>query len=155
MQELYLFIDASVNPQTKQGFGAYILTDDLKQDLKNKISYIMFEDTSSTKLELQSLLYVLKNIKKQSKLTIYTDSQNTISLLQRREKLEKNSFYTSTNKLLKNHELYKEFYLLLDSLHCEFIKVKGHKKSKEKDEIEKIFTLVDRASRKKLREYLS
>jgi len=47
--------------------------------------------------------------------------------------------------------LYKEFYLLIDKFNCDFIKVTGHLASTEKNEIDKIFTLVDRASRNALR----
>ncbi len=57
-----------------------------------------------------------------------------------------------TNKRIKNHELYKEFYKITDLLDCDFVKVKGHKKQEAKDEIDKIFTLVDKASRNALRE---
>ena len=41
---------------------------------------------------------------------------------------------------------------MVDILDCEFIKVKGHKKTAIKNEIDEIFTLVDRATRKALRE---
>jgi hypothetical protein len=41
---------------------------------------------------------------------------------------------------------------MVDILDCEFIKVKGHKKTSVKDEIDEVFTLVDRATRKTLRD---
>ncbi len=59
-----------------------------------------------------------------------------------------------SNKRIINHELYKEFYKITDLLDCEFVKVKGHKRQETKDEIDKIFTLVDKASRNALREAL-
>ncbi len=83
---------------------------------------------------------------------VYTDCQNIIGLQDRREKLEKNNFHSSSGKLMNNHELYKDFYEKLDDLNLTFIKVKGHKKSSLKDEIDNIFNLVDKASRKALRE---
>ena len=61
---------------------------------------------------------------------------------------------TSKAVLIKNHELYKDFFKRLDILDCEFIKVKGHKKTSVKTEIDEIFTLVDRATRKALRSFL-
>ena len=152
-----LFCDSSVNPQAKLGFGAYLLLDEndlLKQIDKSTIKTKLFNDTSSTKLELETLIWALHNIPKDvSHIEVFTDCQNIITLNSRREKLEKNDFRTSTNKIVKNTELYKEFYKLMDSYKIDFFKVKGHKKTKIKDEIDKIFTLVDRASRKKLREY--
>ena len=162
---LYLFTDGSVNPQEKIGFATYLLIDNLDinsasnlnnlNTLKNTIKCKMFEDTSSTKLEVQTLLWALGQIDiKDAKLIIYTDCQNIIGLDNRREKLEKNNYYSKTGKQIKNHLLYKEYYSCIDKISYEFIKVKGHKKSYLKDNIDNIFTLVDKASRNALREYL-
>ena len=85
-------------------------------------------------------------------IAVYTDCQNIIGLENRREKLEKNHFHSSSGKLMNNHELYKKFYEKLDELNLILIKVKGHKKNSLKDEIDNIFNLVDRASRNALRE---
>ncbi|MGE0052490.1 MAG: ribonuclease HI, partial [Arcobacter sp.] len=111
-----------------------------------------FENTSSTKLELQTLLWALAEIKnKNSLIEIYTDCQNIINLKDRREKLEKNEYKSSKDKLINNHELYKLFFEKSDKLDLVFIKVKGHKKNSLKDEIDTIFNLVDKASRNALR----
>ena len=87
-----------------------------------------------------------------TKIEVYTDCQNIIGLENRREKLEKNNFQTSSGKLINHYELYKEFFEKLDELNLTFIKVKGHKKTSLKDELDTIFNLVDKASRKALRE---
>ncbi len=50
--------------------------------------------------------------------------------------------------------IYKKFFKITDRIDCEFIKVKGHKKSSTKNEIDNIFTLVDKATRNALREYI-
>lgn len=151
-----LFTDGSVNPKTNVGYGAYLivkedgrLSDIGPQDIKTK----RFENTSSTKLELEALLWAFSEIDLEScKMIIYTDCQNIIGLQGRREGFEKNSYLSRTDKLIKNHELYKEFYKKIDLTESEFVKVKGHKKKNSKDEIDKIFTLVDKASRVALRE---
>jgi len=153
MKKIKLFCDSSVNPQSKIGFAAYLSFENYEenQEIKTK----KFEDTSSTKIELQSFLWAMDEIKQNDVLfEVYTDCQNILSLLNRRDKLESNNYLTSTNKQVKNHLLYKEFYKLLDSYDLEFIKVKGHKKSSQKDEIDKIFSKVDKTSRKALREFL-
>ncbi|EHP31284.1 hypothetical protein SMGD1_2762 [Sulfurimonas gotlandica GD1] len=154
---LYLFTDASVNPQAKIGFGAYILLDEEKISSamfsKDDVKSRKFENTSSTKLELETLLWALNDIPLQNnKIIIFTDCQNIIGLNDRRERFEKNNYLTSKNKLIKNHELYKEFFKITDTADCDLIKVKGHKKHKDKDMIDNIFTLVDKASRDALRE---
>ena len=157
MKKIKLFTDSSVNPQEKIGFGSFLLlnNDETKafEDLKKDIKLKRFENTSSTKLELQTLLWALDEIEdKNIIIEIYTDCQNIIGLENRRDKLEKNHFYSTSGKLMNNHELYNNFYEKLDKLNLTFIKVKGHKKNSLKDEIDNIFNLVDRASRNALRE---
>ena len=82
----------------------------------------------------------------------HTDSQNMVELSERRDRLEQNDYRFRKNKLLNNHELYREFYKIMDQLDCELIKVKGHLSSMQKDDIDRLFTLVDRASRKAMKE---
>jgi len=154
MKKIKLFCDSSVNPQSKIGFAAYLFFEVYDEDIEIKTK--MFEDTSSTKIELQSFLWAINEIKQNDvSYQVYTDCQNILSLLNRREKLESNNYLTSTNKQVKNHLLYKEFYKILDLYNLEFVKVKGHKKSSQKDDIDKIFSKVDKASRKVLREYMN
>ena len=83
-QNKYLFVDGSVNPQLKIGFGAYLLTDEnityssiKKDDIKTQI----IKNTSSTKLELQILLFALNAVAlEEYNLIIYTDCQNILTL---------------------------------------------------------------------------
>lgn len=155
MKKIKLFTDSSVNPQEKIGFGSFLIIEDENltlENLKKNIKIKRFENTSSTKLELQTFLWSLEEIKnKDVIIEVYTDCQNIIGLQDRKEKLEKNNFYSSSGKLMNNHELYKEFFEKTDKLDLVFIKVKGHKKSSLKDEIDTIFNLVDKASRSALR----
>ena len=159
MFDIKIFTDGSVNPQEKIGFGAYfILEDDTYnlEEIKNNIKLNKFENTSSTKLELEVLLWALSNENLENKkILIYTDCQNILSLLERKEKLFESNFTTKTGKIVKNNELYKEFYEKIKKLDCTFLKIKGHKASSKKDEIDKLFNLVDKASRRALREYLN
>ena len=155
MNTIKLFCDGSVNPQKKIGYGAYFVYTDIDtlQSAKEKIQTKKFTDTSSTKLELEVLLWALDDSELLNKeIEIYTDCQNILGLESRRERLESNNYKSAKGKLLNNHELYKEFYKKIDNLNCTFIKVKGHKPSSEKDSIDDLFTLVDRGSRDTLRE---
>jgi len=152
--QIYLFTDGSVNPQRGIGFGAYLLLDKLDYICakKTKLELKKFSDTSSTKLELETLLWALTDVDLTNfKIVVYTDCQNIIGLNDRRGRFEKNSYLTGKGKLIKNNELYKEFFKIIDILDCEFIKIKGHKKASTKNEIDDIFTLIDRATRNALR----
>ena len=155
MNELMLFTDGSVNTRSKIGYGAYLIitSDELSSEsLKSQVNVKRFENTSPTKLESETLLWALKENKfSENKLNIYTDSQNIISLLGRRERLEQNTYRSQKNNMIRNHQLYKDFYKIIDLMDCKFIKVRGHKRSSQKNDIDQLFTLVDRASRNALR----
>jgi len=150
MSGIKLFCDGSVNPQSKIGFGAYFIYDEILED--QNIFVKKFENTSSTKLELEVLLWALEDLG-ELEVTVYTDCQNILQLEKRKEKLFKNDFLTSSGKKVKNEELYKKFYSEMQKLNLNFVKIKGHKKTALKDDIDKLFNLVDKASRKALREF--
>ncbi|MBP6289429.1 MAG: hypothetical protein KA355_02300, partial [Aliarcobacter sp.] len=59
---------------------------------------------------------------------------------------------SGSGKLIKNHDLYKDFFKIESRLNLNIIKVKGHKKTILKDNIDNIFNLVDKASRSALRD---
>ena len=148
-----LFIDGSVDPGSRVGFGAYLLCkeiDAIAGDNSEKIKIRAFKNTSSTRLELEVLIWALSEVNCH-KLTIYTDSQNIIKLLLRRHKIEENDYRTNSGGLLGNHILYKTFFQMFDSMSLEFVKVKGHSPKSQRSGIESIFGLVDRASRRALR----
>ena len=156
MKKIKLFTDSSVNPQEKIGFGAFLFLGEKNiplEEMRKNIKIKRFENTSYTKLELQTFLWALNEINdKDIIIEVYTDCQNIIGLQDRRKKLEKNNFHSLAGKLMNNHELYKDFFEKIDKLNLTFIKVKGHKKNSLKDEIDTIFNLVDKASRNALRE---
>lgn len=150
-----LFTDGSVHTQSKIGFGAYLFVTDEAlpiETLQTKVTTKRFDNTSSTKLELQTLLWAMAEIPPTNQpLIIYTDSQNIIGLPARRQRLEQNNFRTAKNELLRNYELYQAFYHAMDKLKVELVKVKGHQRTKEKDRVARLFTLVDKAARRALR----
>ena len=127
MQKIKLFTDSSLGPYNKIGFGAYLILNDENESLEELNEHIKikrFENTSSSKLELQTLLWALEEIANNNiSIEIYTNCQNIIGLENRRKKLEKNHFYSTSGKLMNNHDLYKDFYLKLDELSLSFIKV--------------------------------
>ena len=154
MDELILLTDGSVNAQSKIGYGAYLAVSErgLPLDsLRARVKVRRFEHTSSTKLELQTLLWALSDIQTLGgKVIVFTDSQNIIGLKGRRDRLVQNDYRSKKNKRLNNYELYQEFYRMIDQLDCELVKVRGHQVSNHKDDIDRLFTLVDRASRNAL-----
>ncbi len=76
MKELLLFTDGSVDSVSKVGYGAYLLVAkatvlDTFDELNSRINVQRFEQTSSTRLELQTLLWALGEVQTtECKLTI-------------------------------------------------------------------------------------
>lgn len=155
MVDLILLTDGSVNTHSNIGYGAYLAVSERElslDSLRRHVKVRRFEPTSSTKLELQTLLWALNDIQALgARVVVYTDSQNIMGLPGRRERFEQNDYRSRKNKRLNHYELYQEFYRMTDQLDCAFFKVSGHKGSSQKDEIDQLFTLVDRASRNALR----
>ncbi|MCD4689536.1 MAG: ribonuclease H [Desulfuromonadaceae bacterium] len=156
MDAVTLFTDGSVNTQTKIGYGAYLAVSYpglSLEELSKQVKVKRFATTSSTKLELQTLLWALGDLQLLGRpLIVVTDSQNIIGLPARRDRLERNDYCSKKKTRLNNYELYQDFYRRMDQLDCELLKVKGHQASKHKNTIDRLFTLVDRASRNALRE---
>jgi len=150
-----LFADGSLNTQSEIGYGAYLAVSERGfslDPLRTRVKVKRFEHTSSTKLELQTLLWALSDIQASGrKVLVYTDSQNIMGLQGRRDRFEQNDYRSKKKKRLNNYELYQEFYRLIDQLDCELVKVRGHQVSNQKDDIDRLFTLVDRAARNALR----
>ena len=151
MQNVILLTDGSVQARSKNGYGAYLAVPDAGlplEELESHVQVRRFEQTSSTRLELQTLLWARQELQPLAgKGIIYTDSQNIVGLPGRRERLEHRAYLSSKNRLLKNHDLYREFFRLADLCNYELVKVRGHVASRQRDDIDRLFSLVDRASR--------
>ena len=145
---LMLFTDGSVHPPSRIGFGAYLAVIDATTD--HEVQLKRFENTSSSQLEIETLIWALHDLQPK-KITVYTDSQNIIGLPGRRSRFEERGYLTKQHKPVKHADLYREFFQLIDRIDCTFVKVKGHRVSHQKTDLDRLFTLVDRASRRALR----
>jgi ribonuclease HI len=153
MTEWLLFTDGSVNTQTKSGYGAalWVASDDTKTygELKDRIKVKKFTETSSTKMELQTLLWALTEIPEGCKpLTVYTDCQNILSLASRRAGFEKQNYHSKRGKPLRGAALYQAFFEVADARGFKLVKIKGHLSVAQRDSTDRLFKLVDQASRK-------
>jgi len=165
MNSLALFTDVSLNPERRCGVGVYFVipasmlpvTPDCvdKSVVDKHVVVRRFENTTSTKLEVQTVLWALENTCKPSgpdRMQIYTDSQGIAGLLGRRQTLELNGFCAKRSNLpVKNAALYRTFYEFFDRLGFEVIKVPGHSRYHSHDTVCRIFSFVDRKARKSLK----
>lgn len=167
MNSFALFTDVSMNPRRKSGVGACLLVgasyleimpDDIdRADISARLRFKRFTDTSSTKLEIQTVLWALENFRAELKvpdpvsLRIYTDSQCVAGLPARRARLEANDFIAGRSGLsLRNTSLYRAFFAAHDELGFELVKVAGHSRGSSHDTVHRIFSYVDKEVRRAL-----
>jgi len=130
----------------------------LRDKIKQSIKIITDSNSSSTVFEITTVINALedahKNYPNSTSINIYTDCKNIIDLVEkRRVKLEWSGFKNKKGVLINNSELYKELFSLLNPIPTKFIKIKGHCKQTDRENIEQcIFDCVDKLCRKKLRE---
>jgi ribonuclease HI len=163
-----LFTDVSLDTGHKCGIGAYLFIPVsyfeaknpgiTREDIVAKLKIRRFENTSSTRLEVQTVLWALKEIEKvvpkhgSMTLQIYTDSQCVAGLQKRRSKLSFCNFLSKkTGQPLKNADLYQTFYELNDKMGFSVIKVSGHTPASSRDTIYHIFACVDQEARNALK----
>jgi len=164
MKDFALFTDASVNPLLKIGVGACLVLPASflngpfsrieKSEITGRIVLRRFEDTSSTKLELETVLWALGEQGKRLKgrLNLYTDSQCIAGLLKRKPALLGRDFLSrKTNLPLGNALLYQRFYAFHDDLDFKIIQVDGHSRTSVRDSAHRIFSIVDREARRDLK----
>jgi ribonuclease HI len=167
MNSFAIFTDVSLNPLRKVGIGACLLvpasflenapTDIKRSEIFAWLRFKRFSKTSSTKLEIQTVLWALKNFREEfdfsdsGRVRVYTDSQCVAGLLARRTRLEANDFIAGrSGRQLANAALYRAFYAAYDEIGFELIKVAGHSHTSSHDTIQRIFSYVDREVRRML-----
>jgi len=172
MNSFALFTDVSVNPQRKIGVGGYLLVPvsflsvdvhDIDQDeLSALIKIKRFAETSSTKLELQTLLWALEDSREEltgssfGSLRLFTDSQCVAGLLRRRTGLVESDFIAGRSaRPLANAPLYRAYYEAFDRLGFQVTKVPGHSRAGSHDTVQRIFSYVDREVRRALSQWLA
>lgn len=167
-KDFTLFTDVSVSPGLKLGVGAYVMIPASfleassgvigRPQITGRLKVRRFEDTSSTRLELQTVLWALTEDGRgpHGSLTIYSDSQCVSGLLKRKLSLLAGGFLSKkTNQQLSNASLYRTFYEFHDELGFHVVKVDGHSGCRVRDTAHRIFSFVDKEARKALKIWLN
>ena len=166
MDARILFTDGSANPARRIGVGAVLavprawLERDADQISATEVAALTearrFEDTSSTRLELETVLWALREHAPGSDLlNLGTDSQCVAGLPGRRTRLEATGFVSgASGEELRHAELYREFYRELDRRPIAVIKLRGHTDYRYHETAQRIFHFVDREARRQLKRWL-
>ena len=145
---MHIFVDSSVDHKKNKSVGCWVAVYDLERDLDDiaeNIQHIFLQSNSSTSAELETIKHILSNVTSNGKhqINLYTDCSRLV-------KLYENKSFKKNNK---NADIYKELLDLFDELNVKVIKLKGHlKKELQIDKKQQIFSLVDKRSRKMMRE---
>ena len=145
---MHIFVDSSVDHKKNKSVGCWVAVYDLERDLDviaENIQHIFLQSNSSTSAELETIKHILSNVTSNGKhqINLYTDCSRLV-------KLYENKSFKKNNK---NADIYKELLDLFDELNVKVIKLKGHlKKELQIDKKQQIFSLVDKRSRKMMRE---
>jgi predicted GIY-YIG superfamily endonuclease/ribonuclease HI len=129
-----------------------------RPEITGRLRVRRFEGTSSTRLELQTVLWALAENRTgpYESLTIYSDSQCVCGLLGRKPRLTAGGFLSKkTNRQLGNASLYRAFYEFHDESGFRVVKVDGHSGSRAHDAAHRVFSFVDREARKALKVWLN
>jgi ribonuclease HI len=167
MNNFALFTDVSVNPQRKLGIGGYLLVpasllagephDITREEVSARLAIKRFSETSSTKLEVQTVLWALEESREgltgsaSGSLRIYTDSQCVAGLTGRRAGLVNCDFVARrSGRPLAHAPLYRAYYDAYDQFEFQLTRVPGHARADTHDTVQRIFSYVDREVRKAL-----
>jgi ribonuclease HI len=165
-----IFSDAATSSKAMVSVGAFLCLDQMQFEhyskytaeiLSTKVAdavvYKEYNSKKSTWSEIKTVIDALYTIHDKlefdQKIEIYTDCQSLCDLInKRKEKLEKNNFMTRAGKVHQNADLYKELFAIADKFYINTIKIKGHDSYMLRLTVqEKIFAVLDKLTRKKLR----
>ena len=139
---MYIFTDASVNPQTRQGVGCFALVTEL-DDPEVVLQHYDWTDTTSTQCELHTIHRLLIEYG-QPGIILYTDCARAISLSLASEDYSRQD---------RHVVLFDDIKALLLKYQVQVVKIKGHMAKRDQlDRPSQIFGLVDRAARRRMRE---
>ena len=128
-----IYTDGSCLNNPGDGGWAAIINDD------GKISKISGSEknTTNNKMELMAPISALKNINKDKKVEIYTDSKYVkLGITEWVHKWIKNNWKTSKKEDVKNKELWVELYELTKSFEISWIWVKAHAGNLHNEEVD-------------------
>lgn len=147
------YTDASFDPVSKIAIVGYIINSSIHPPIITSI----INNTTNTKAEIVSIIMLIKKLLEMNikKATIYTDCQSVINVIKKKNVFIINNFLSKNNKILNNATLYKELFELLDN-HTDIIilHIKGHIPTKDMNDDNKIFSVLDKNLRSKLRKII-
>ncbi|MEM6964386.1 MAG: RNase H family protein [Bacteroidota bacterium] len=147
--EVQIYTDGSAHTQRRiGGWAAIILWENVKVVLSGSV-----ENTTHNAMEILAVLKALDYLGEMNnncftKIKIFSDSQYTVSILDRKEKLKEANFYNKKNTPVRNVHLVKQLVEKIETLPLTFTKVKAHQKKTDEVNYNRV---VDKLAREEVR----
>lgn len=157
----YVYSDASFSKEHNLAIiGSIIFYSSHEHDTLSlsevEVAIHQINENNNIRAEIHGVINSLQLAPKNKPVKLYTDCQTVVKLKDRRQKLERTSFISqSKNQILANADLYKAFYKIYDQNIPEIIWLKGHTSRIEATKEQKIFSVLDKQVRDKLRTAIS
>ncbi len=149
--EILIYTDGSCHTQHKIGAWTAIILFSKNEILLKGVEI----DTTHNRMELSAVIKALEYISyhhfEKQKILVITDSQYVVGIKNRKGKLEITNFKTQKGRSVQNVDLLKQLISLNETLDVEYVKIKAHQK---KTNIRNYNRIVDKISRKLVREYV-
>jgi ribonuclease HI len=153
------FCDASFDQKLRIGVIGWCIDN-------NPIKLKTINDTTNTQCECEGVLNILKEITEITEITeinvinktyktyiIYTDCESLINNIKNKEKIKNDNYLRKNMNPINNIEIYKQIFEILDisKMKIEFNHIDGHKPTKQKNDLDKKFSKIDKLVRNELR----
>jgi len=170
---IFVYSDASFSHKHDLAFTGVLMFPSQNDHALSKFESAILRTTevavkSNIRAELMGVLWALKLViqkapkigksdhKAGPEIHLYTDCKTVVNLPQRRLTLEARSFKSRrTGARLKNADLYRDFFSLIDRIPIQLFWVKGHAPKSGKSLYQRNFSYIDRHIRRELRAKIS
>jgi ribonuclease HI len=170
---IFVYSDASFsNVHNLAVIGVLIFSSQSEHDANDVDAAILKTEVinvdGNVRAELMAILWAFELVSEQaarsekpkdeisSAIQLFTDCKTATSLPRRRHKLEARDFRSQkTGTSLKNADVYRKFYALIDLMPVQLNWIKGHAPQHGKSLYQQNFSYIDRHVRKTLRDSIS
>ena len=117
------------------GWGAILMCGDFVKKIAGAE-----KETTNNRMELEAVIQALTCLKKQSKVTLYSDSAYVVNAFNQGwiKNWQQSGWRTSGRKPVQNKDLWLRLIKLTQAHHVKFIKVKGHSDNQYNNECDEL-----------------
>jgi len=144
-----IYTDGSCNPQKVTGGWAAVILEKDKEIILKGTEISKSHNAMELLAVIKALEYIAEHNLNHGEITVYSDSQYVVNIIDRKQKLIEKDFKTKKGADRKNSDLVKKLIHYIEILHPRFIKVKAHQKKNAKGNYNRN---VDKLSRKIVRD---